>query len=71
VVQLRAAISHHLISAEQPLPRLLNYQFYAVMPTLVQAYKLYSDASRGDELRAENDVIHPAFAPRIGVALSQ
>jgi prophage DNA circulation protein len=71
VVQLRAAISHYLVTTEQPLPRLLNFQFYGIMPTLVQAYKLYSDAGRADELRAENGVIHPAFAPRIGVALSQ
>jgi prophage DNA circulation protein len=71
VVQLRAAISHHLVTTEQPLPRLLNFQFYSIMPTLVQAYKLYSDAGRADELRVENGVIHPAFAPRIGIALSQ
>jgi prophage DNA circulation protein len=40
------------------------------MPTLVMAYRLYADASRGDELRAENKVVHPAFSPAAGLALS-
>jgi prophage DNA circulation protein len=70
LVELQAAIINYLVTTEQPLPRVLNYQFASIMPTLVQAQKLYQDASRADELLAENDVVHPAFAPRIGLALS-
>jgi len=33
--------------------------------------RLYSDAGRADELRAENDVVHPAFMRPTGYALSQ
>ena len=33
--------------------------------------RLYDDAGRADELREENQVAHPLFAPRIGVALSR
>jgi prophage DNA circulation protein len=36
----------------------------------VMAYKLYDDASRCDELRQENKVVHPAFCPPTGRALS-
>jgi len=71
LITLHAAIIAYLVSTEQPLPRLLNFEFFEIMPTLVQAYKLYSDASRADEVRAENSIVHPAFAPRIGIALSQ
>jgi prophage DNA circulation protein len=34
------------------------------------AYKLYQDASRADEIRAENKTVHPAFAQATGIALS-
>jgi prophage DNA circulation protein len=54
----------------RPLPRLLPYQFARVMPTLVLAQRLYADASRADEIRAENHVVHPLFCPLTGFALS-
>jgi hypothetical protein len=71
LLQLRSGIVGYLTQTAQPLPRLVNFEFYQVLPTLVQAYRLYADASRADELRAENNVVHPLFAPRTGVALSQ
>ena len=49
---------------------MLDFQFAAIRPTLIQSYRLYADASRADELREENNVVHPAFAPRNGRALS-
>lgn len=70
LVALHAAITFYLIEAARPRPRMLTYRFNQPMTTLVQAYRLYADASRGDELRYENKIVHPAFAPRIGKALA-
>ena len=70
VLSLHAAIGYHLTLTAQPLPLMLNYAFAASYPSLVVAQKLYADASRADELREENDVIHPAFMPLTGQALS-
>jgi len=70
LVNLHASVTNHLVETARPLPRLLNYQFFEPLPTLVLAYKLYDDASRADEIRAENKVVHPAFTPPYGQALS-
>jgi prophage DNA circulation protein len=70
LVALHAALVEHLITAERPLPHMLNFQFAATGPTLVFAYRLYADASRADQLREENGIIHPLFAPPFGRALS-
>ena len=70
LISLHGAITNHLVSTALPLPRMLRFQFYKVLPSLVMAYKLYDDASRCDELREENKVVHPAFCPTIGEALS-
>lgn len=71
VIALHAAISRYLTVVGQPLPRVLQFQFAEPLPTLVAAYKLYADASRADELREENGVVHPAFMPPSGYALSK
>jgi prophage DNA circulation protein len=60
----------HLVETARPLPRMLNYRFYLTMPNVVMAHRLYADASRADELRNENKIVHPAFCPRQGRALS-
>jgi hypothetical protein len=65
-----AAIGYDLTQRAQPLPRMLSFQFVESLPTLTAAYKLYADASRADDLRYQNHVIHPAFMPRTGRALS-
>jgi prophage DNA circulation protein len=70
LVKLHAATTFHLIETERPLPRMLAYRFAAPLPSLVMAYKLYDNASRCDELRIENKIIHPAFMRPTGVALS-
>jgi prophage DNA circulation protein len=70
LIALHGAIVTHLVQTERPLPLMLNYQFAAPSNTLVVAYRLYSDASRADQVRDENKIIHPAFAPSIGQALS-
>jgi hypothetical protein len=71
LVHLHAAITFFLIETARPLPRMLEFQFYSPsIPTLVAAYRLYSDASRADELRQENKVVHPGFMRSAGKALS-
>ena len=70
LVRLNGSMVNHLVSTARPLPRMLNYQFFEPLPSLVMAYKLYSDASRCDEMRDENKIVHPAFCPPTGKALS-
>jgi prophage DNA circulation protein len=70
ITALYSAVINHLVNTARPLPRLINYQFNKIMPTLVLAHRLYGDASRADEIRAENKIVHPLFAPFSGVALS-
>jgi hypothetical protein len=70
LVGLHGAIVTHLCDTERPLPRMLGYQFAAPSNTLVVAYRLYSDAGRADQVRDENKIIHPAFAPATGQALT-
>lgn len=67
---LAGALVNHLITTARPLPRLVNYQFADVLPSIIIAYRLYADASRADEVIMENKVVHPAFCPLVGVALS-
>lgn len=71
LVGLHAAVSFHLIATARPLPQIITFEFATTFPTLVMAQRLYADASRADELRAENKVVHPLFPPRIGRALSR
>jgi len=70
LVQLHAALAFHLDQTARPLPRMLDYAFADVLPTLVLAYRLYANAGRADEVRAENKIVHPAFGLREGKALS-
>jgi len=70
LVELHGALMFHLIETARPLPRLLAFEFAAPLATLLIGYRLYADAGRADELRAENKVVHPAFAPPSGRALS-
>jgi prophage DNA circulation protein len=71
LVSLRAAIVNHLVSTARPLPSMLDYWFGKPLPSLVISQKLYGDARRYDEIRVENKVVHPAFCPPQGKALSQ
>jgi len=69
LVGLHAAVTFHLYETARPLPRMLRYEFAAIRPTLVLSHRLYDTAARANELREENKVVHPAFAPRAGRAL--
>jgi prophage DNA circulation protein len=71
LISTQGALTNHLVQTALPLPRLMQYQFFNVQPSVVLAYRLYADASRCDEVRAENRIVHPAFCPLNGLALSQ
>lgn len=71
LIKVHAAISMYLYETARPLPRMLNFRFGMPMPTLVLAHRLYADAGRADELRAENRVVNPCFMRPFGRALSQ
>ena len=71
LVAAHAAMSFYMTDMARPLPRMLNYRFAQPLSTLVMAYRLYDDAGRADELRAENKIVHPAFSPMRGRALSK
>ena len=70
ILKLHAAMSMHLVETARPLPRMLAYRFNLILPSVVLAQRLYADASRADELRNENKIVHPAFCPHDGRALS-
>jgi hypothetical protein len=70
ILGLWAATTNYLVTTARPLPLMTSYQFASVMPTLVIAYRLYQDAGRADQVRDENKIIHPAFCPVYGRALS-
>jgi prophage DNA circulation protein len=70
LITLHAAIGYFLTLTAQPLPQMLSFVFATPLPTLVASYKLYSDASYADQLRAENKCIHPAFLQPTGRALA-
>lgn len=70
LLKLHAAISMRLVETARPLPRMMNYRFNVPMPSVVLAHRLYADASRADELRMENRIVHPGFCPLEGRALS-
>ena len=70
LIALDAAVTNFLVTTARPLPRMIGYRFAASLPSLVLAYRLYQDASRADQLVQENKVVHPAFCPAIGLALS-
>jgi prophage DNA circulation protein len=70
LVNLYGATVNYLVDTQRPLPQMLNYEFSRPNSTLVIAYRLYGDAGRADQVRQENKIIHPAFAPAAGQALS-
>jgi len=70
LVGLRALMVRDLTQRSRPLPRLVTYTFGRGRSSLTLAQRLYGDAGRADELVAENEIVHPLFAPRAGRALS-
>jgi len=69
LVSLHAAVTFHLYETARPLPQMLRFQFASPRPTLILSHRLYDTAARADQLREENKIVHPAFAPREGRAL--
>jgi hypothetical protein len=66
LVSLHAAIAFDLNTRSLPLPRMVDFTAPSVEPMLWIANRLYGDASREEELRAENNPVHPAFVkPKI------
>jgi prophage DNA circulation protein len=70
LVALHGSVTRDLINRALQLPSLVTYSFPRSLPSLVMAWRLYADSTRADELVAENKVIHPAFMPASGIALS-
>jgi prophage DNA circulation protein len=70
VVALSASLIYHLSATERLLPQIVSYQMPINYPALALANRIYGDASRSDELVAENKTVHPAFMQRDIIALS-
>lgn len=70
LISLHAACAQDLSSRAQTLPRMLTFNFQKPVNSLWLAQYLYQDASRADELVAENNVQHPCFMPSPILALS-
>jgi len=68
---LSSALMQHLYLSELTLPMVVSYQTAGVRTALTLAQLIYADASRSDEVVAENKVVHPAFVPRQVRVLSQ
>ena len=60
---LRAAVVKDLNGRAPELARLIEVAVDATEPALVTAFRLYGDASRGDEIAARNRLRHPGFVP--------
>ena len=71
VVHLHAQLVQHLSATELLLPRIVTLTMASGMPALALANRIYGDGSRSDELIDENRIVHPAFCPRIIMALSE
>lgn len=71
LIGLHAAVTRDLTTRAVSLPKLTTYRFARGMTAPTLANRLYGDAGRADELRLENRVIHPAFMPLGGTALSE
>lgn len=60
---LRAEVIRGIPSATQRLPRIAEVTPRATTSSLLLAYSLYEDASRGDEIADRNRARHPGFMP--------
>ena len=69
-INLIAAITRYLTDSARPLPRMLHYQLGTTYPALAASQYIYGEGDRGEELRRENKIVHPAFMQRSLRALS-
>jgi prophage DNA circulation protein len=71
ITGLHAAVTYDLTTRARPLPQIVTYDFGLSKPALWISQRLYSDATRSDELIDENKPVHPAFVQMPIRALSQ
>ncbi len=71
LITLGAAVSRDLATRAANLPAVTSYSFARGTTSHALAYRLYGDATRCDQLRAENGCNAPAFLPASGTALSE
>jgi prophage DNA circulation protein len=75
LIALHGATVRDLVDRSMLLPRIVNYTLPQSVPALTLANAIYPDDiarndDRSDEIIMENKVVHPAFMPRQGIALS-
>jgi len=70
LINLHGSVTQHLAMRGRLLPRVINYNYQTVMPSLRMAQRAYTNPTRHLELIAENSVVHPAFMPRAGKMLA-
>jgi len=70
LTRLHGDVTRHLAERDRMLPRIIQYNYHAVMPALRMAQRAYSTPQRYKELIDENHVVHPAFMPREGKMLA-
>jgi prophage DNA circulation protein len=70
LLKLHGDVTQYLADRGRALPRIINYAYQMVMPSLRMAQLVYADPSRSTELRDENSVVHPAFMPMTGKMLA-
>lgn len=71
LIALHATVVRDLTTRAVALPKLVTYRLPAGLTSHALANRLYGEAGRADELRAENGAIHPAFMPPSGTCLSE
>ena len=64
LMALHAAVTRDLTDRSLLLPRVISYSFPRSFPSLTLAQRIYQTGARGDEIVAENKIVHPAFCPR-------
>jgi prophage DNA circulation protein len=70
LIALHASVTRDLVNRGLQLPSLVSYSLPRSLPSLVVSLRIYGDSTHADELVAQNKVIHPAFMPASGIALS-
>lgn len=70
LVNLHGTVTAHLVERGRQLPRVIQYELQAVLPSLRMAQRAYADPTRHTELINENNVVHPAFMPLTGKMLA-
>jgi hypothetical protein len=69
LLELFASVSRYLAETGRPLPRVVQYEL-SPHPSLSLANRIYADATRAEEIVAENKIINPVFCPRVIRVLS-